>query len=79
MPGRAERIAPDRLSGSHAAQALARGDLNVLAGVGGRERTAAEFAESLAAGGFRIDCGVRIATGHSVIQASLRRSRGAAG
>jgi SAM-dependent methyltransferase len=47
-----ERLAPVRMEASQEAQALARADLNMLVGPGGRERTEAEFADLLGAAGF---------------------------
>jgi hypothetical protein len=47
-----ERLAPVRMEASQEAQALARADLNMLVGPGGRERTEAEFRDLLGAAGF---------------------------
>lgn len=49
-----ERVMPDRLQPTQHDQGLARTDLNMLAGLGGRERSLAEFAALLAPAGFRI-------------------------
>ena len=49
-----ERIMPARMSVSKINQAVARADLNMLVGLGGRERTAAEFTALLNAAGFRV-------------------------
>ena len=49
-----ERLRPERLSASRRDQALARTDLNMLAGLGGRERSLAEFAALLEPVGFSI-------------------------
>jgi SAM-dependent methyltransferase len=47
-----ERLAPVRMEASQEAQAVARADLNMLVGPGGRERTEAEFGDLLGAAGF---------------------------
>ena len=47
-----ERVRPARLRSSHHDEAIARTDLNMLAGLGGRERTLEEFKALLAAAGF---------------------------
>lgn len=49
-----ERIMPARMSVSKINQAVARADLNMLVGLGGRERTAAEFTTLLNASGFQV-------------------------
>lgn len=49
-----ERIMPARMSVSRINQAVARADLNMLVGLGGRERTAAEFTALLEAAGFQL-------------------------
>jgi SAM-dependent methyltransferase len=48
-----EHILPDRMEPSGAHQDIARKDLTMLIGPGGRERTAREFCSLLEAGGFR--------------------------
>ncbi len=48
-----ERIMPERMNKSVREQALARTDLNMLVGLGGRERTEAEIARLLATSGFK--------------------------
>ena len=52
-----ERVRPERPGRRARDEAVARTDLNMLAGLGGRERSEAEFARLLAAAGFRIDEG----------------------
>jgi ubiquinone/menaquinone biosynthesis C-methylase UbiE len=47
-----ERIRPERLRPTHHDEALARTDLNMLAGLGGRERTQKEFDALLSQAGF---------------------------
>jgi hypothetical protein len=47
-----ERVVPDNVAVCAAHQAVARSDLNMLVGLGGRERSRAEFAALLAAAGF---------------------------
>lgn len=44
-----ERVMPERMQASLRAQALARTDLNMMVGLGGRERTAAEISRLLVA------------------------------
>lgn len=47
-----ERVLPDRVQPTVQHQAVMRSDLNMLVGVGGRERTAAEFTSMLRTAGF---------------------------
>ena len=49
-----ERIMPARLCASSVDRAIARSDLNMLVGLAGRERTAAEFTALLAVSGFKV-------------------------
>ncbi len=49
-----ERIRPDRLKASRHDEALVRTDLNMLAGLGGRERSEKEFSDLLKLGGFEM-------------------------
>ncbi|WP_201494541.1 methyltransferase [Rubrivivax sp. A210] len=49
-----ERVSPARLRPGHRDEALARTDLNMLAGLGGRERTLAEFEALLRPAGFEV-------------------------
>ena len=48
-----ERIMPARMTGADAERAFARADLNMLVGIGGRERTEAEFTALLSSSGFK--------------------------
>jgi orsellinic acid C2-O-methyltransferase len=48
-----ERIMPARMRGSADERAIVRTDLNMLVGLGGRERTEPEFAALLASSGFK--------------------------
>ena len=47
-----ERIMPEHAQNAVADQAVVRADLNMLVGLGGRERSAAEFTTLLAGAGF---------------------------
>ena len=49
-----ERIMPERMQSSAVDQAIARSDLNMLVGPGGRERTESEFRTLLSAAGFQL-------------------------
>ena len=49
-----ERLRPDRLRPTRRDEAVARTDLNMLAGLGGRERSLAEFGALLRPAGFEI-------------------------
>jgi hypothetical protein len=49
-----ERVLPDRFEPSSRHHAIARADLTMLVALGGRERTAAEFAGLFQASGFRL-------------------------
>ena len=49
-----ERVRPDRLRPTRRDEALARTDLNMLAGLGGRERSLSEFGALLGPAGFEI-------------------------
>ncbi len=49
-----ERVRPDRAAPGERDEGVARTDLNMLAGLGGRERTLDEFRALLSAAGFRI-------------------------
>lgn len=50
-----ERVLPDRIEPTPAVQPLVLSDLNMLVRTGGRERTAGEFAELLAAARLRLE------------------------
>jgi hypothetical protein len=66
-----ERVMPARIEGTETDRAIARTDLNMLVGLGGRERTQAEFAALLAASGFRAASFLSTALELSVIEAVL--------
>lgn len=68
----AERLLPARMTGSLADQAVARADLNMLVGVGGRERQLAEYHSLLTAAGFAVAAEHALALGFSVIVATRR-------
>jgi hypothetical protein len=63
-----ERVLPARATPDHLEAFL--GDVNMLAGPGGRERTEAEFRELLAAGGFWLERVVPTGTAMSVLESS---------
>lgn len=67
-----ERLLPARMTGSLADQAVARADLNMLVGVGGRERQLAEYHSLLTAAGFAVAAEHALALGFSVIVATRR-------
>lgn len=64
-----ERVAPDRTRGGRRERAILRSDLNMLVGLGGRERTRGEFTAMLAEAGFGLPRVVRTALDYSVIEA----------
>ncbi len=64
-----ERLMPERLEPSPAHQALARSDLNMLVGPGGRERTLAEFQALLASAGLSVSQVIPIVSGFAIIEA----------
>lgn len=64
-----DRIRPERLSHSHHDEALMRTDLNMLAGLGGRERSLSEFCELLSGCGFEISAVSTTRNEFSMIQA----------
>jgi orsellinic acid C2-O-methyltransferase len=75
MPERAklllvERILPERLDGSAAAQAHARSDLNMLVELAGKARTEVEFRALLTATGFHLDQIVPVGGGSSLMEAT---------
>jgi hypothetical protein len=67
-----ERIRPPRLRPTHHDEALARTDLNMLAGLGGRERSLAEFGDLVTGAGFEMT-GVSL-TQHEFSVMEARRS-----
>jgi len=64
-----ERVRPERLRPSRRDEALARTDLNMLAGLGGRERSLSEFEALLAAAGFQARGCTRMRHEFSVLDA----------
>jgi SAM-dependent methyltransferase len=64
-----ERIMPDRLEASAPHRAIARADLNMLIGPGGRERTEADFRSLLHSSGFNLTRIVPTALEYSILEA----------
>jgi orsellinic acid C2-O-methyltransferase len=64
-----ERLMPERLEPSPAHQAIARSDLNMLVGPGGRERTLAEFQALLASAGLSVSGVIPTASNFAIIEA----------
>ena len=74
MEGRArlllvERIVPQQLGASAAHRSIARGDLNMLVGLGGRERTEDEYRVLLDAAGLQVKTVVSAGRTFGVIEA----------
>jgi hypothetical protein len=67
-----ERLRPETMGSSRREQALARTDLNMLAGLGGRERSLAEFRALLEPAGFELLSVTDTAHEFSVIEAQRR-------
>ncbi|MFT3956074.1 MAG: methyltransferase [Piscinibacter sp.] len=67
-----ERLRPERLRPTRHDEALARTDLNMLAGLGGRERSLAEFGALLAPAGFEISGVSTTRCEFSVVEARRR-------
>lgn len=65
-----ERVMPARMSVTKTNQAIARADLNMLVGLGGRERTADEYAALFADAGFNLKRIVPAGLEFSVIEAT---------
>ncbi len=65
-----ERVMPARMQATKLNQAVARADLNMLVGLGGRERTADEFTAMLASRGFVVTRIVPADLEFSVIEAT---------
>ena len=63
-----ERLMPDRPTASVVDQIVVRGDLNMMVGLGGRERTSAEFTQLAHAAGLRTTREQAIAFGYSLIE-----------
>lgn len=70
-----ERLRPDRLKPGRQDEALARTDLNMLAGLGGRERSLAEFEALLTSHGFTITRTTPTRHEFSVIEAEVAAVR----
>jgi hypothetical protein len=66
-----ERMLPDRVTNSAASRSVVRSDLNMLIGLGGRERSQQEFKRLLAAAGFRINRLVEVSTGFFAIECAV--------
>lgn len=66
-----ERVMPRSVTGAASDRLLARSDLNMLVGLGGRERTQEEFRGLLEASGFEARGCVPIGFGFSVIEGHL--------
>jgi orsellinic acid C2-O-methyltransferase len=64
-----ERIVPRRLDASAAHRSIARGDLNMLVGLGGRERTEDEYRSLLGAAGLNVNAIVPAGRTFGVIEA----------
>jgi hypothetical protein len=64
-----DRIYPDRLEVTRAHQAIARSDLNMLLGPGGRERTESELRELLHATGFIVKQIIPLEQSFNIIEA----------
>lgn len=67
-----ERIMPDHLEASAQHRAIARADLNMLIGPGGRERTEADFRSLLHSSGFNLTKIVPTALEYSILEAIPR-------
>jgi hypothetical protein len=66
-----ERVLPDRVTNSASSQSVVRSDLNMLIGLGGRERSRQEFKRLLATAGFRINQFAEVSTGFFVINCAV--------
>ncbi len=64
-----ERVRPERLAATPRDEALARTDLNMLAGLGGRERSLSEFAALLEPAGFTVTGSSPLQHEFSVVEA----------
>lgn len=64
-----ERMAPSRYATSAADRDIARSDLNMLVGPGGRERTEAEYGALLRAAGFRCEPAQSLTDVYSLLEA----------
>lgn len=64
-----ERMAPEHYSSSSRDQGIARSDLNMLVGTGGRERTEARYRAMVESAGFRVTRLIALPDGFSVMDA----------
>lgn len=67
-----ERVLPERMQGSVREQALARTDLNMLIGLGGRERTEAEITTLLAKSGLEATMFLPLLPEHALVEGVCR-------
>ena len=65
-----DRVMPDRITAKAAEQRVLRSDLNMLVGLGGRERTLAELGRLLAGAGLAIGRVVPVGFGYVLIEAA---------
>jgi hypothetical protein len=65
-----DRVMPDRITAKAAEQRVLRSDLNMLVGLGGRERTRAELELLLAGAGLGIERVVPVGFGYILIEAA---------
>jgi orsellinic acid C2-O-methyltransferase len=77
MPGHArllliEQVVPERMRPDARHQDIARRDINMLIGAGGRERTLGEYRRLLEQSGFAMQREIPVALGHSVLEAICR-------
>jgi hypothetical protein len=68
-----ERLIPAQLAPTAAHRAIARGDLNMLIGRGGRERTEAEYRSLLDAAGFDVASVTAAGPTFHIVEATPRR------
>ena len=68
-----ERLLPERMTGSSKHRAMARSDLNMLVGPGGKERTEAAYRQLLAQAGLRTLRTTALVDGYSVVEAQAER------
>lgn len=77
MPGHArllliEQVVPERMRADARHQDIARRDINMMIGTGGRERTSGEYQRLLEQSGFALQKQVPVALSHSVLEATCR-------
>ena len=68
-----ERIVPEKFEASAAHKSVARGDLNMLVGLGGRERTEKEFRTLLGETGFQVNAVLPAGPVFSVVESIRSR------